>query len=92
MMTAVVKWYTTSVVQEASNKLADLMPAVLTPGLSAAVSNGVVMAITKPLTRALKGPVLGYYYCQYCYSYGSFCDFCVNDDIDKLENAWWLDI
>jgi hypothetical protein len=92
MMTALARWFTQTVVPEATTKLAQLIPAVLTPGLSAAVSNGVTMAITKPLTHALKGPVLAYYYCEYCYTYGTFCEFCQNDDLDAMDKSWWLDM
>eukprot|EP00299_Pterocystis_sp_00344_P018864 c9399_g1_i1.p1 GENE.c9399_g1_i1~~c9399_g1_i1.p1 ORF type:complete len:370 (+),score=85.06 c9399_g1_i1:370-1479(+) len=92
MMTALARWFIQTVVPEVSNKISQLMPGVVTPGLASAVSNGVTMAITKPLTHALKGPVLAYYYCEYCYTYGTFCEFCSNDDLETMNKSWWLDI
>ena len=92
-MTALAKWFQLTALPEASQQMVQLIPPVLTPGLSAALTSSVVQAITPPLTHALKRPVLGYYYCQYCYSYGEFCQFChYNKDVRALEQAWWLDI
>lgn len=91
MVTILARWMRTDLVPAAAYTVSAYLVSVVPSALANTLSSALINSVAQPLTNKLVSPVLGYYYCQYCYTYGSYCNYCHNNkDITALDRSWWL--
>lgn len=58
--------------------------------IPSAVTHAVTHSLTHTLSRSLTDAIPNYYYCSYCFYYGTYCNYCYKKlDINANQRVWY---